>query len=40
MIVNSIEMEKHKYEKEIFYDGELYDNIDDRIEKMYKKRNN
>ena len=38
MVVNSIEMEKNKYEKEIFYDGELYDNIDDRIEKMCKKR--
>lgn len=37
MIVNSIEMEKGKYEKEIYYDEELYENIDDRIEKMYKK---
>ena len=36
MIVNSIEMEKGKYEKEIYYDEELYENIDDRIEKMYK----
>ena len=30
-------MEKNKYEKEIYYDEELYENIDDRIEKMYKK---
>ena len=37
MTVNSIEMEKDKYEKEIFYDGELYDSIQDRIENMYKK---
>lgn len=37
MVVNSIEMDKNKYEKEIFYDKELYDNIDDRIEHMYKK---
>ena len=37
MTVNSIEMEKDKYEKEIFYDGELYDSIQERIENMYKK---
>lgn len=37
MTVNSIEMEKNNYEKEIYYDGELYDSIQDRIENMYKK---
>lgn len=37
MVVNSIEMEKNKYEKEIFYDNELYEDIDDRVEKMYNK---
>jgi hypothetical protein len=34
-VVNLIEFEKEKYIQEIFYDSEIYDNIDDRIENMY-----
>lgn len=37
MTVNSIEIEKHTYQNEIYYDGELYDSIEQRIENMYKK---
>ena len=34
-VVNLIEFEKENYEDQIYYDGEIYDNIDDRIKKMY-----